>query len=221
MLIPKSPSPVEFNEGVIITNGETRVRIITGTVAPPSDQLPAGPNGSLYLYVGEDESAIYQYGAGQWTRVLGISGGAGPSDPDWAVYPPAQRPVFSVTSVNASHWLRFATPQNGYYFTLHKAATIEFRGVSGSITVADSATDITGETTEDGETGPSTQFPALYSLSPGYYRIRPGRWGSLTIRLHAHSGTIIESWPATSWAHTTAHTNTVFTWHSGPEDPWL
>lgn len=193
------------------------VFIFTGDVKPPSDEIPVAPAGSLYLYANDSEAALYQSNGTEWTQ----SGDGGGSDPGWVIYNPFERPVFTVQGVYESHWLE--NDPDGYYFTLSHPASIEFGGVSGNLYEVGSNHKIDGidvEDLDDDDPRSTNSFPALYSLSPGYYRIRPQRWGDLVIILHRHEHAV-SSWPATTWQNSETHTNDIFTWHSGSEYPWI
>lgn len=213
MLTPKLPDPIELNEGLVITDTPS-VRVFTGEIDPEIGTVPNVPLGSLYVYTQGNKQAVYQFRTAGWTELAGYFEGTPPT-----ITPaPSNRPEFTITNIDDKHNLNAG--MTGYYLIIHRLCFIEFSGISGKLALAEARNSyIIG--IGDGGPGPSKdEFPALYQLAPGYYRIEPKRKGTLAIVLHGYAGMPAEPWPSLSWDHTTTQTNKVFTWHGGTNTPW-
>jgi hypothetical protein len=217
MLVNKQPDTLSFSEGITITNGDIAVRVFTGNIKPPSEDLPTVPAGSLYLYAGTDGSTIYQHDGTDW--IVGNFGQTG-SASGWNIFAPDNRPIFLINNVEKDHDL-LEDKLDGYFLIVKRIMSIEFDGVSGHAYEWDSKKKIKGIDTDgkkdDG--GDTDKFPGVWTFMPGYYRVDTDRAGTLTMQVHGYSGSEV-SFPDFEWDAEHTEINDVFTWFPLPQNPW-
>lgn len=218
-MIIKELTPIEFPGGINITDnaGGASVRVFTGSIKPPSADIPSAPAGSLYLYAADGVSSIYQHDGIDW--IIGNFGQTGNAS-GWTSLIPDNRPTFLVNNVEKDHDL-LEDKLDGYFFIANRIVTIEFDGVSGHIYEWDSKKKIKGTDTDNKKKDGSDtdKFPGVWTLMPGYYRVDADRNGVLTMQLHGYSGSEA-SFSNQEWSAEYTEINDIFTWFPEPQNPW-
>jgi hypothetical protein len=97
--------------------------------------------------------------------------------------------------------------------SLRQPATLEIRGIAGSLRVYDAAGSyyLIGGITRAGTTS-STVWPLLYSLTPGEYVLGPTASGTQTLNFHGVAGPVPQNL-TTSFSAGSVVDNGIFLWN--------